>query len=204
MLIAICIALVIAVAMIAIPSDVWSLLWENCLDQRGRMRARYVWQETKAVGSFFSVFLLAAVVLTTLIVGTILFMDQNVIKTGTATQVISQAHLDPGTFANNLTRKPSSVADEVQKEIVASGVSKEVAKESALLLWNAVPIAIVAAFTCLMVAARLSSRGYSTAMDQLVVEATSRNRRKIARHYLQSTAQNDERWRRSGKGNENS
>ncbi len=166
MLYVICIVLVIAIASFAIPSDVWSLLLENSRDMRGRLQARYVWQESKAVGNFFAGFLLGAFVLTTLIVGAAFLYDiWYVSESGPAE-------------------------------------SSEHARHS---LWASVPIAIVVVFTFLVLAIRLTSRGYTLAMDQLVVEAAARNRRKIASSYLQSTAQtNNQRWHRSDEADEES
>ena len=161
MLIAICIALVIAVALMAIPRDVWGLILENCVDQRGRMRARYAWKEAKSVGSFYSGFLLGAILITPLLVGAVIAIDLYV-----ASDYVS-------------IKTPQQV------------------EQWNRFLWKSIPIAILAGFALLVVMARLMSRGYKMSMDQLVVEATSRNRQKIARHYLQSTAQNQNQWNRS-------
>jgi heme/copper-type cytochrome/quinol oxidase subunit 2 len=75
MLYAICFALVLAVMAIAIPNDVWRLLLENSRDLNSRLRARYVWQESKAVGNFFAGFLLGVFVLTILLIGLTIAYD---------------------------------------------------------------------------------------------------------------------------------
>ena len=161
MLIAICIVLVIAVALLAIPRDVWGLILENCVDQRGRMRARYAWKEAKSVGSFYSGFLLGAILITPLMVGAVIAIDLYL-------------------ASDYVSIKTPQQRDAWNR-----------------LLWKSVPIVILVGFAVLVVLARLLSRGYKMSMDQLVLEATSRNREKIARHYLQSTAQNHNHWNRS-------
>lgn len=196
MLIAICLALVVLVALLAIPSDMWSLIGENCLDHRGRVRARYVWRETKAAGHFFAGSLLGAFVLSILVFGALLVVDEKLIRLSLVKRAVGQFQPDVQQWKHELSHDRSSVRREHERRILLEGGSKEDARESSRFLWNAIPLAVVLGFALIVTVIRLTSRGYSMAMDQWVVEATARNRRKVARHYLLHTAQQDDRWQR--------
>jgi ABC-type Fe3+ transport system permease subunit len=168
MLVEICLGLVVVVAAIAIPGKVWSLLRDNCTDQRGRLRARYVWRETREVGNIFAGFLLASVVLTSLIVGVMILIDSRDIPLNLSPLITQQA-----------------------------GQSSETITDSTVSLRGSLPIAIVIGFAIALIAVRLFSRGYKLAMDRLVMEASARNRQKIAEYYLRKTAQSDGGWHRT-------
>ena len=182
------------IAMMAIPADVWTTINQNCLDHRSDVRSVYVWRETKAVGNFYAGLFLAALVIAALLIGALLVADSFVIPMSVATDAMREADSDPERWWNNLTTGNNNVNhrfDAWSSEGGATGAETSSAKH---LLWYSIPVAVMIGMVCVALFARLTSFGYSMALDELVTGVNERHRSKMVRHYLRTSAQRDHNW----------
>jgi hypothetical protein len=199
MLPAICIALVVVIAIAAIPRSVWSLILEHSLDSRGRLRLRYVWREVGEASNFFAGFVLSFLLLTTLLIGLTVLMDAR-------TRAAEQSGMldDSGTGGPNdwnalVSAQRADVFSAMSRRPLIANSSPPINSSNLLWIGMFVSAAITVAGAALV--ARITSRGYRLPMDQWVVELSAKNRQRIANRYLRTTAQSDARWHRQEERN---
>lgn len=180
--------------MMAIPPEVWSTIAENCCDHKSRVRSHYFWRESKAVGNFYAGLFLATLVIAALLVGGLLVFDSFVMPASLAAEGMGEADWDLETWKRNLTTGRNNVADRFETWHLEDGGSREEAATAKHFLWKSIPVAAVIGLCCVALFARLTSFGYSMALDDLVGGVNERNRSKIVRHYLRTSAQREGNW----------
>jgi ABC-type multidrug transport system fused ATPase/permease subunit len=192
MLPAICIALVVVVAIAAIPQYVWSRFFDNVLDHRGQLRLKNVWRKVCQANSFMASFLLSLLVLTSLLTSVTILSEmgnRSVAETGILADTGNRSPVD-----RKETGSAPNKGDVLAVARLRETMHASPAGDSGSLLWSMLPVVAVFAFACVAIAVRLTSRGYSLSMDHLVIGLPTRNRQRIADRYLRSTAQHDASW----------
>ncbi|MFK8115099.1 MAG: hypothetical protein AB8B91_23055, partial [Rubripirellula sp.] len=188
--------MIVAVGFYAIPSDVRSLIGQNCRNSRGRWKFKYFFRELVAVGNFYGPFLLAGALLGAVFLFLAGLVDEYVIPLDMVHTAVDNADLNVEQWKANLLGGVDSVQQRHQRWLLVNGSTKEAAVRLQRTLWLSIPIVVSLGFITLIMGFSAMSSRFQLAMEELVAREADRDRRRIAEEYLRNTAQGVERRRR--------
>ena len=182
---------VVGVAYVGIPADVRTTINENCRDSGGRLKLRYVASEARAVLAFYAQILVVATLLTFVLIVAVLMVDSYVFPLNWVKDAAEVAHVDADVGKDDLDSTNAKKND--NKLDLGPGGPWANARDSMQFLWHAIPFAVMLGFVVLVLTLRLTSQGYNNALSDIVTTEVARSRRRLTRHYLDSTAQTKRR-----------
>ncbi|TWU32175.1 hypothetical protein [Novipirellula artificiosorum] len=182
-----CFALMIILAIVAMPSDVRALILENCKCSKGRFRLRYVTKELGSVSRFYGELLFTAAILA-IVVGFGLIVLDSVVKTEIIHSAVKQADWDLSKWEKDLRSFPNNVEHKFTQHHISQGGTKESARSIMIFLWRGLPVIMLLCFVAVLLTMRMSSRVFTRALESLVTDETLRNRRRTKQRYLRSTS----------------
>jgi hypothetical protein len=168
-----CVLLIIIVALIAIPYDVMSLLFENGIGHRARRRSQQNLDGTSAVGNFYGGFLLGALIPAGIIIAVVFAIDTGMAYSSAGPPDRIEADVPVNNEKPQIDRAPA------QQEMPTTPSVD----------WKVWLLAVVIGIACVVLVVLPASRGYGVALANAVVGSSDKDRRKTATHYLRNTAQ---------------
>lgn len=183
----ICFASMFVLAIVAIPSDLRTLILENCKNSKGRYRLRYVAKEFVSVSRFYGEMLFYTGILAIILSFGLIVID-SFFKVEIIQGVAEQADWDLNRWEKNLRSSPKNVERQFTHFHISQGGNKESARAIMIFLWRGLPLMFLFCFATMLLIANLSANVFSHSMQSLVKSETARNRRRIQERYLRSTS----------------
>lgn len=182
-----CFALMILLAIAAIPSELRTLILENCKNSEGRFRLRYVAKELVSVSRFYGeMFFFTGIFAIVLSFGLIVL--DSVVEFEIIQSAVEQADWDLGEWEKNLRSSPSNVERQFTHFHISQGGTEESARAIMIFLWRGLPLMFLISFGVMLLMVCLSTNVFSHSLKLLVKNETVRNRRRIRERYLRSTS----------------